>query len=276
MPETQSAGLRIDYSDNGSGEPALLFLPGWCSTRKAFGNMIELCAKHRRVLALDWRGHGRSGTSTTDFGQNGLVEDALAVIQASGAQSMVPVALSHAGWVAIELRRHLASRISKLVLVDWLMLDAPAPLLAALQGLQDRLHWEETRNRLFSTWLEGVGNEAVKNFVQYEMGIFGFEMWSRAGREIASAYQKHGNPLLELERLDPAVPTVHIYAQPSDPVYWQAQQSFAAEHPWFDAIRVNAVSHFPTLEESEEIAQAVEKFVSSSVSDAQRSSVPPE
>lgn len=260
MAETQSSGGRIDYTDAGQGEPALLLMPGWCATRKAFGTMIDFCAKHRRVLALNWRGHANSG-STDDFGEAGLVEDALGVIKASGAQNIVPVALAHSGWVAIELRRRLGNRISKLVLVDWLVLDAPAPLLAALQGLQDRLHWEETRNRLFSTWLQGVGNEAVKNFVQYEMGICGFEMWARSGREISAAYAKHGNPLLALQKLEPPVPTIHIYAQPSDPVYWQAQQSFAAEHTWFSAIRVNAISHFPMLEEPEEMAKAIEEFV---------------
>jgi pimeloyl-ACP methyl ester carboxylesterase len=262
LPEAQSV-VRIDYSDTGRGEPAILLMPGWCSTRKAFDAIVEPCAKHRRVLSLDWRGHGRSGTPTSNFGESGLVEDALAVIQASGAKNIVPVALAHSGWVAIELRRRLGSRIPKIVLIDWLLLDPSAPFLAALNGLQDRLHWEESRNRLFSTWLQGVGNEAVKNFVQYEMGICGFEMWSRSGREIAAAYEKNGNPLLALEKLDSPVPTVHIYAQPADPVYWQAQQSFAAEHPWFSAIRINAVSHFPTLEEPDEMAQAIENFVSS-------------
>jgi pimeloyl-ACP methyl ester carboxylesterase len=272
LPEAQSAGVRIDYSDAGEGEPALLLMPGWCATHKAFGSMTELCSKHRRVVALDWRGHARSGTPTSDFGETGLVEDALAVIEACGAQTVIPVALAHAGWVAIELRRRLGARVPKLVFIDWLVLDPPAPFLAALQGLQDRIHWEETRNRLFSGWLEGVGNEAVKNFVQYEMGIFGFEMWSRSGREIAAAYQKHKNPLQALEKIDPPVPTIHIYAQPADPVYWQAQQSFSSQHPWFSAIRVNAISHFPTLEEPEEVATTIEKFVSSAETQAKEGS----
>jgi pimeloyl-ACP methyl ester carboxylesterase len=263
LPEAQSGAVRIDYSDAGQGEPVLLLMPGWCATRKAFGAVTELCARDRRVLAVDWRGHARSGAPTSDFGEAGLVEDALAVIQASGAQDIVPVALAHSGWVAIELRRRLGNRISKIVLLDWLLLDPPAPFIATLNGLQDRLHWEETRNRLFSTWLDGVGNEAVKNFVQYEMGICGFEMWSRSGREIAASYQKHGNPLLALEKLEPPLPVIHIYAQPADPVYWQAQQSFASEHPWFSAVRVNATSHFPMLEEPEEMAQAIKDFVSS-------------
>ena len=268
MPEAQSGAVRIDYSDSGEGEPAFLMMPGWCSTRKVFGAMTELCAKQRRVLSLDWRGHGRSSTPTADFGESGLVEDALVVIQASGAQNVVPVALAHSGWVAIELRRRLGSRIPKIVLIDWLVLEAPAPFLATLNGLQDRLHWEESRNRLFSMWLQGVGNEEIKNFVQFEMGIFGFEMWARAGREIAAAYEKDGNPLLALEKLDPPVPTLHIYAQPADPVYWQAQQSFAAEHPWFSATRVNAISHFPTLEEPEEMAQTIENFVTSATNES--------
>jgi pimeloyl-ACP methyl ester carboxylesterase len=267
LPEAQSV-VRIDYSDAGQGEPALLLMPGWCATRKAFGTVPELCAKHRRVLAPDWRGLGRSGAPSGDFGESDLVEDAMAVIQSSGARNIVPVALSDSGWIAIELRRRLGARISKIALIDWLVLDAPAPFVAALNGLQDRLHWEETRSRLFSTWLQGVGNEAVKNFVQYEMGICGFEMWSRSGREIAASYQKHGSPLLALERLEPPPPVIHIYAQPADPVYWQAQQSFAAEHSWFSAIRVNAISHFPMLEEPEEMAQAIENFVGSTETQA--------
>jgi hypothetical protein len=42
-------------------------------------------------------------TGPGDFGLPDLVEDALAVVVASGAPTVVPVAVSHAGWVAIEL-----------------------------------------------------------------------------------------------------------------------------------------------------------------------------
>ena len=86
MPEAQSTDsqsnkLKIDYTDSGKGEPALLLMPGWCATRAAFGKLPELCAQHRRTLTLDWRGHGRSAAATADFGEAGLVEDALAVIE---------------------------------------------------------------------------------------------------------------------------------------------------------------------------------------------------
>ena len=45
---------------------------------------------------------------------------------ASGADRIVPVALAHAGWVAIELRRRLGKKIPAIVLVDWIVLDLPA------------------------------------------------------------------------------------------------------------------------------------------------------
>jgi pimeloyl-ACP methyl ester carboxylesterase len=259
VPEAQSKDLKIDYTDAGQGEPALLLMSGWCATREAYGTMPDLCAKHRRVLALDWRGHGRSTAPTTDFGNDGLVEDALAVIQASGAQSVIPVALAHSGWVAIELRRRLGPRIPKLVLIEWLVLDAPLPFLSALRGLQDKLHWEETRNGLFAGWLKGTQNEALSQFVQ-SMGLFGFEMWSRSGREISAAYTRYGNPLRALEKLQPPLPVLHLYAQPADPVVYQAQQAFAERNAWFQVKRVNAISHFPMLEIPEDLAEAIENF----------------
>jgi pimeloyl-ACP methyl ester carboxylesterase len=262
MPEAHCGTVPIDYADSGRGEPALLFLPGWCATREAFGRVPELAAKRHRTLALDWRGHGKSGAPAQDFGQDGLVEDALAVIASSGAKNVVPVALAHAGWVAIELRRRLGERVPKLVLVDWLLLDAPAPFASALRNLQDPLHWEETRNRLFSMWLEGVTNEEITDFVRLRMGAFNADMWARAGREIAAAYKKYGNPLRALEKLKPPVSVTHIYAQPSDPTYYQAQQSFADSHPWFSFHRVNAISHFPTLEDPDGMIESIEKFLS--------------
>lgn len=262
MPEVQSEGVRIDYTDAGRGEPALLLLPGWCATRAAFGELTKLCASHRRVLTLDWRGHGASAAPSGDFGAAQLVKDAAAVIQASGAQHVIPVAQAHAGWVAIELRRKLGERIPKLVLLDWIIFAPPANFESALVGLQDELQYEHTRDRLFSTWLEGVTDPTVSEFVHHVMGGFGFSMWSRAGREIAAAYAKHGNPLRALEALPSPVPVLHIYAQPVDAAYWDSQLFFTKSHPWFTARRVNALSHFPMLEVPEEIAEAIENFVS--------------
>lgn len=264
MPTAFSDGIQISYDDSGdsgNGEPALLLLPGWCGSRAVFNRLAARCASHRRVLSLDWRGHGQSEASSGDFDTGGLVEDALAVIAASKAEQVVPVALSHAGWVAVELRRRLGARIPKLVLLDWIVLDAPPPFLEALQSLQNPAQWKDARDRLFQMWLHGLDIPELAAYLHKDMGTYTFDMWARAGREISSAYREAGNPLRALAALDAPVPVLHMYAQPDDSGYLAAQQSFAAEHPWFEVVKLDARSHFPMLEVPDEMAVHIEEFI---------------
>lgn len=261
MTEARSDGLRISYDDAGQGEPALLFLPGWCGSRAVFAQLAALGATRRRVLALDWRGHGQSERPRGDFGTDALVDDALAVIAASGVERVVPVALAHAGWVAIELRRRLGERVPQIVLLDWIVLDPPPPFLGALQALQDPQRWELAREQLFGMWLHGLDIPALTSYVREDMGSYGYEMWARAGREISATYGRAGNPLRALAALDPPVPTLHLYAQPDDPGYLAAQQALAATDSWFTVRKLQARSHFPMLEVPDEMAASIEHFV---------------
>jgi pimeloyl-ACP methyl ester carboxylesterase len=260
--DTTSNGVRISYDDHGMGEPALLLLTGWCANRTTmYSKLIAECRKSRRTLALDWRGHGLSADAKSDFGIDDLVQDALSVIEASGAQYVVPVATAHAGWVAIELRRRLAERIPKIILLEWMVFEAPPPFLEALQALQDPEQWEQAREQLFSMWLTGVDNPDVIRLV-HEMADQGFEMWARAGREISASYRQQGAPLQALSHFDEPIPALHLYAQ-EPPGYLTAQQAFAAEHPWFSVRRVEARSHFPMTEVPDVVAKEIEYFVAS-------------
>jgi pimeloyl-ACP methyl ester carboxylesterase len=261
VAEAHSDGLRINYSDSGQGEPALLFLPGWACDHTQVDPTAQLSAEHRRVVVLDWRGHGRSESSSADFGYKEMVEDALSVIEASGAQQVVPVAQAHAGWVAIELRRRLGARTPSLVLTSFLVLEPPPPFLAAMDALQDPGRWQEARERVFATWLDGVSNSDVIRFVREVMSSYGFEMWARAGREITAAYARYGTPLKALAALDPPVPTLHLYGQPPEQGYLAAQEEFAAKHPWFEVRQLEVRSHFPTIEVPAEVAEAIESFI---------------
>lgn len=262
MPEvrSRSGGVRIRYDDVGRGEPALLLIPGWCTSRNLFQPLESRLGARHRLLVMDLRGHGESGMSG-DFDGETMVEDALSVVEASGASQVIPVAVSHAGWLAIELRRRLGERIPQLVLLDWLVLDPPPPFVEALKNLQQG-DWRQTRDALFRMWLEGVDSEAVIHFVREDMTLYGGEMWRRAGREIERAYAKFGSPLQALTTLAPPVPALHLYAQPEDPAYRMGQQSFVDSHPWFQVEKLPARSHFPMLEVPDAVAAGIERFVS--------------
>lgn len=252
----------VAFDDLGEGEPALLMLPGWCSNRSAFRALAVPLAANRRALALDWRGHGGSDRPEDDFSTADLVEDALAVMEMTDLGRVVPVALSHAGWVAIELRRRLGpDRIPGIVLLDWMVLGPPPPFHGALAGLQDRAAWLDVRTALFGMWTSGVDNQALDRNIG-EMAEYGFDMWSRAGREISAAFRESGSPVAALERLDPPPATLHLYAQPADQAFLEEQQRYAAENPWFGVRRLDAASHFPMFEVPEEMAFAIEEFVS--------------
>jgi hypothetical protein len=65
-------------------------------------------------------------------------------LKPAGAEQVVPVSLAHSGWVAVELRRRLGSRIPKIVLLEWLVLEPPQHFLEALHGMQSPDRWRET------------------------------------------------------------------------------------------------------------------------------------
>jgi pimeloyl-ACP methyl ester carboxylesterase len=260
MPFTDVNGIRIVYDDRGEEEPALLFLPGWCVNRTVFTDLITRTSEHRRSLALDWLGHGQSDLPLRDFGTKELVQAAAAVIEASGADGVVPVALAHAGWVALELRRRLGRRIRKIVLLDWIVTEPPAPFLETLRAMQSADQWKPAVNETLAMWVHGADNPDLTRLVQEEIGAHGQAMWARAAREIGAAYEKEGSPLQALSHLVPAIPVLHLYAQPQSDEYLTAQQAFAAGHPWFRVRRLNAASHFPMFEVPDEMAAAIEHF----------------
>jgi len=260
VPTAISQGIRIQYNDFSRGSPALLCLPGWCENKTAFARLTHAAARSHRVIALDWRGHGKSASSGADFGSAELVEDALSVIRATGVGTVLPVAVSHAGWVALELRRRLKERVPRIVALDWILGDPPAPFLAVLDALQDRERWLETRGQLFQMWIAGCDDPHVARHVREEMGSYGSEMWARAAREIRRAYAAAGNPLRAFAALTPAVPLLHLYSQPRDPAILQAQQDFARAHPWFRVQRLDGHSHFPALESPEAVVKAILEF----------------
>lgn len=254
-----ASGIRIEYDDLGSGEPALLMLPGWCAPRSVFDALATSAALSSRVLVVDWRGTGRSDPATDEYGEEGLVEDALAVLENSGAEAAVAVALAHAGWVAIELARRLPGRLRGIVLVDWLVSGAPPAFREALADMQTEEDWRDAVYDMFAMWTRGAGPR-VTRFVREEMSRAEFPMWARAARSIAARY-KRSTPLDALAGLTPPIPTVHLCVATPDSDVIAVQREFAERHPWFAVVPLAASSHFPMLEIPDEMADAIGRFL---------------
>lgn len=249
------------FDDRGSGEPALLCLPGWCENRSAFTRLVELAGGNRRAIAVDWRGHGGSAPAEGDFTSQDLVADVIAFLDERGVGSVVPVTISHAGWIAVALRRRLGERVARAVFLDWIMTAPPSTFLATLNGLRDPERFRKTRASLFSSWMGRSNVPEVMRHIAEEMGAYGQEMWARAAREIVLAYGQWGSPQHALASIHPALPVLHLYSQPKEDAYLWAQEAFSAAHPWFRVRRLHGETHFPSLEIPEETVEAVEAFI---------------
>jgi len=261
MPQALADGISYDdLSTLGAeGEPALVLLTGWCSSKERWHAVATRCARHRRVLSTEWRGHGDSTPAEADFGLEEMVDDVLAVVDDAGVERFVPCAASHSGFVAIELRRRHLERVPKLVHVDWYVVPPPPPYRAVLEQLTTD-DWPAARDKLFEIWTASSTEPAIADAIEVMRG-HDADMWQRSGREIAAGYDRVGSPTDAWAALDPPVPVLHLYGQPRDPAFLAVQAEFAASNPWYTVRQLPGVTHFAMIETPDEVAVAIEEFV---------------
>ena len=141
-------GVVIAFDDRGDGI-AVVLVHGWCSNRRDWDDVADLLVDHRRVIAIDRRGHGESTTNHRDATITHVrhASDLLAVLDVAGVERAVLV--GHAGGApgVMELARSRPDRTAGVVLVDTMLRegpvesapDAPSALerLAAMVGAPD-------------------------------------------------------------------------------------------------------------------------------------------
>jgi pimeloyl-ACP methyl ester carboxylesterase/predicted glycosyltransferase len=107
-------GVKIHYEVYGDGGPAILLLPAWTIVHKRFWKMqLSYLARHYRVVTYDGPGNGRSDRpiSSEPYGQAAQVAYALAVLDATGTEQAVVVALSRGANWALQLAADHPSKV---------------------------------------------------------------------------------------------------------------------------------------------------------------------
>jgi pimeloyl-ACP methyl ester carboxylesterase len=231
-----------------------------------FAPLVERLSADHRVLVMDWRGHGKSQASDRVFGFAEMAGDAVAVIEDSGAHSVIPYAQGQLPWVAVELRRRLGERVPKMVASSWPVISVCGnPLaprfLAAMEALQDEVRWREAAEKVVTMFVSGAPT-SVQTQIRNQMLInHGYEMWSRAGREISAMFAQEGDPLTALSKLSPPVPVLHVYAQPLRPSTSRHRSHSLGTILGFMYASLEAASQFPTLEVPDGTAAVIREFI---------------
>lgn len=111
-------GTEIYYKDWGTG-PVVTFSHGWPLNSDAWdGQMLFLAQNGFRSVAVDRRGHGRSGQASSGNDMDGYADDLAAVIEALDLRDATLVGHSTGGGeVARYIGRHGTKRVAKAVLV---------------------------------------------------------------------------------------------------------------------------------------------------------------
>ena len=113
-------GVPIDYTVEGRGEPALVFVHCWNCDRHFWDAQLRAFRRSHRVVAIDLAGHGQSGTGRKDWTIEAFGDDVKAVVDKLGLKRVVLVGSSMGGPVALEAARKLGDRVVGIVAVDTL------------------------------------------------------------------------------------------------------------------------------------------------------------
>jgi len=120
MPSFLSDGVEIWFDDVGSGDPVVL-VHGWGSSAKQnFGDTgwIEMLSSRFRVLAMDCRGHGRSGKPHRPelYGRAQMAGDVIRLLDYLRVARAMIMGYSMGASLALELLMEHANRLRAAVL----------------------------------------------------------------------------------------------------------------------------------------------------------------
>jgi pimeloyl-ACP methyl ester carboxylesterase/predicted glycosyltransferase len=108
-------GQRVFYEVYGDGDETVFLLPTWSLVHSRHWKMqIAYLARHFRVLAMDGLGNGRSDRcrDPARYGAREFARDCLAVMDATGTDRAVLVALSRGAQYLLELGRLAPERVA--------------------------------------------------------------------------------------------------------------------------------------------------------------------
>src|SRR5580700_6055904 len=103
----ERAGVRVGYDVYGAGEPTILLLTSWAIVHaRQWKAQVPYLARRFRVITVEGRGSGRE-----------YVDDAIAVLDAAGADQAVVVGLSMGGRHALQLAAWYPERAAGVVAI---------------------------------------------------------------------------------------------------------------------------------------------------------------
>jgi class 3 adenylate cyclase/pimeloyl-ACP methyl ester carboxylesterase len=156
-------GANIAYYEHGSGEPSLFLTHPLVYGISTWQPLVELLCQECRVIVVEPRGVGKSDPLSGIYLLRDHVEDARAVIEATGGRPVVFFGLSRAGALAVNFAAAYPHLVEKLVLVG----SHPARPGAADYPAQVDPEFWQWRQQVRAKVQTGDYEEAMQMFSSY-------------------------------------------------------------------------------------------------------------
>ena len=144
-------GVRVGYSVYGAGEPALLLLTSWAIVHaRQWKAQVPYLARRFRVITAEGRGNGRADrpAAAEAYSDREYVDDAIAVLDATGVDRAVAVGVSLGGRHALQLAAWYPERVAGVVAIGTAL---PWPVPPDFDEPKDSYQGWEKANRHY--WL---------------------------------------------------------------------------------------------------------------------------
>ncbi len=111
-------GVEIAYEVNGTGEPALVFVHGWCLDKSIWEDQVKVFSTKYKVITIDMAGHGKSGANRKNFTMRAFGEDIHSVVNKLKLDKVILIGHSMGGKMILEAANLLGNKVIGLIGAD--------------------------------------------------------------------------------------------------------------------------------------------------------------
>jgi pimeloyl-ACP methyl ester carboxylesterase len=260
-----SGSVRLAYEVRGAGD-TLLFIQGLGYDRNGFGPLPHLLADGFRVVVFDNRGVGESDVPDGPYSVAQLATDAVAVLDAVGAESAHVLGVSLGGFIAQELALMHPGRVRKLVLCSTAPGSVPPSYPMPQRGVDafSRFPSMEREAGLRLMVENSLGEHGVEKRPELVEEIYRYRL-ERAGPLAGWQAQAYAGATFDAYERIPAIaaPTLVVHASADTVVDVRNAELLVERIPGAQLHVVPDRGHLVIWEEGEMLAPVVREFLRS-------------
>jgi pimeloyl-ACP methyl ester carboxylesterase len=147
MPHLTRDGVKLYYEEAGAGDPAMVFVHGWCCDRTHHAPQVAHFSPRHRCISVDLRGHGLSDVPPDGYTISGFADDVAWICGQLGLKKPIIVGHSMGGAVVLSIAARHPDLPRAIVMLDGAIFP-PDTLAATKDAVSAVFHTDRYRDPL--------------------------------------------------------------------------------------------------------------------------------